>query len=366
MRAKRIVLYALVAGAFLAAGCGQTQMDQNRQEARQRWALSRAEMVTRMAEGCFARGEYGRARQHVEEVLKDHVPHAPLYIVAARLAVEKSDLDGAHLYARTAKSLDPKSAEACYVLGTIEQTRGRSEAALAEFAQASDLAPTEARYALARTEMMIAQGQTAEAAQFLAEAADRMSGRPEVHAALGDTLAMLGRHSEAVVSYRVASRLDANLEGLKGRLATALFYAGAYAEAEPLLAAVADLEPDFAAGWALQMRADCLLALGRVPEARRLWHHSLLMRRDPVLRLVALAKCDLLEGKMPAARQCLEEALLREATHPEANALMGYVLLAQGKPGEARVHLNLALKEARLPGRAAVERLLAQATDDGT
>jgi len=40
---------------------------------------------------------------------------------------------------------------------------------------------------------------------------------------------------------------------------------------------------------------------------------------------------------------------------------MGYVLLAEGRPGEAAPHLTLALRDPQCAGRATVERLLAKA-----
>ena len=40
---------------------------------------------------------------------------------------------------------------------------------------------------------------------------------------------------------------------------------------------------------------------------------------------------------------------------------MGYVLVAEGRSGEAAAHLELALSDPKLPDRAAVERLLDQA-----
>jgi cytochrome c-type biogenesis protein CcmH/NrfG len=80
-----------------------------------------------------------------------------------------------------------------------------------------------------------------------------------------------------------------------------------------------------------------------------------------VAPLVGAAKCDILERRLPSARKALEDALAREPQHSEANALMGYVLLAEGRPGEAAPHLTLALRDPQCAGRATVERLLARA-----
>ena len=361
MRTKRVVLYAAVAGVFLAAGCGQAHMDKKREEARQRWAESRAEMMLKLAEGAFEKGNLGRARQYVDEIAQAGIPYAPIYVLAARLAAEMKDVDQALDYAQAAKAIDPESPEARYVLGTIQQTLGHERDALDEFAKAAELRPDVPRYALAQAEMLVATAQAEAAARCLAEAAERTPGRADVHAALGDVLALLGRYQEAAGAYRIALRLDPQEQGPKERLAMALFHSGACEEAERALAELAESEPDFAAGWVHQMRADCLLALKRTDEARALYSLQTGGTSGGCRPLVALAKCDIVEDRLPSARKLLEAALTDRPQDAEANALMGYVLVAQGRLGEAVSHLKLALKDPACGGRDLVEWLLARA-----
>jgi len=361
VRTKRIILYAAVAGVFLAAGCGQSQMDKDREEARERWAESRAEMMLKLAEGAYEKGNLGRARQYVEEITRAGIPYAPAYVLAARLAAEMKDLEQALDYAQAAKAVDPESPEARYVLGTIQQTMGCERDALDEFAGAVELSPDVPRYALAEAEMLVAAGQVEAAARCLAEAAERMPGRADVHAALGDVLSFLGRHGEAAGSFRVALRLDPKEEGPKERLAMALFYSGACDEAERVLAELAESEPHFAAGWVRQMRADCLLALGRTGEARAFYQRQTGGAVATSRSLIALAQCDIIEDRLASARTFLEKVLAAHSQDAEANALMGYVLLAEGQPGEAVSHLKLALKDPACGNRETVEWLLARA-----
>jgi len=361
VRTKRAILYAAVVGLFLAAGCAQTQMDKDREEAHRRWAESRAEMMYKLAEGCFERGNLARARQYVEEIIQAGAPHAPIYVLAARLAAEMKDLEQALDYARAAKTIGPDSAEARYVLGTIQQTLGHDRDALEEFAKAVELSPDVPKYALAEAEMLVTTGQAEAAARCLAEAAGRTPGRADVHAARGDVLSFLGRYEEAAGSYRIALRLDPEEQGPKERLATALYHSGAWKEAEQVLAELAESEPDFAAGWIFQMRADCLLALGRTGQARALYQRQAGGGSATSRSRIALAKCDILENRLTSAAKRLEGALAAHPREPEANALMGYVLLAQGRPGEAVPHLKLALGDPRCANRDTVEWLLARA-----
>lgn len=361
MRIKRALLYLAVTGLVLVVGCGPTYMDKQREEARHRWAVSRAEMATKMAEGCFQRGEMGRAHQYVDDLVRNGVPYAPLYVLAARLAADKGDLDAARMYADSARTLDPKSAEAHYVLGTIEQALGNTNFALTAFSEAVCLDPNQARYVLAEAELLVAQDQTERAVESLRDATQRMPGRAEVHAALGDVLMFLGKDEQAAGSLRIAVRLEPGRTDLQERLALALYHSGSYAEAESLLGDLALSQPDFAAGWLASMRADCLMAMGRTARAREVYLALSQTRRDSVGPLVGAAKCDILEGRLPSARKALEDTLAREPQHSEANALMGYVLLAEGRPGEAAPHLTLALRDPQCAGRATVERLLAKA-----
>jgi tetratricopeptide (TPR) repeat protein len=358
---KRAALCVAVAGLLLALGCSSkaTNMSTNREEARQRWSASRAEMATKLAQGCYQRGEFGRASEHISELLRQSSPYAPLYVLAGRLAAEKGDLDMARSYADHATELDPNLAEARYVLGTFEQTLGNTDVALAQFGEAARLDPNQPSYILAQTELMVTQGDATQAATVLSEAISRLSGKSELHAALGDVLSVLKRYGEAVGSYRIALRLSNNQqEELRERLAIALYYSGAYAEAATALSELKLTGPDAAAGWAPLMRGECLLALGRLDEAYDIYTAAAAAHPTAPASYIGLAKCDILSNRLPQARKFLEQALTRSPRNAEGNALMGYVLVAEGRSGEAVPHLELALRDPKLSDRAAVEKLL--------
>jgi tetratricopeptide (TPR) repeat protein len=336
-------------------------MEKNRADARQRWDASRAEMATKLAEGCFERGEYGRAQQHVQDLIRSGATYAPAYALGARLAARTGDLEKARELAQSARRIDPTSAQARYVLGTVLQMLGHTEQALEEFSEAARLSPNEAKYVLAEAELMVALDKADLAVASLAEATTLMPGRAEVHAALGDVLVTMGLFGEASFSYRQAMRLNPDLPGLKEHLARALFRAGAYGEAEPLLADLAKSEPAFAARWVTQMLADSLLAQGRVGDARAVYESRRQVAPGAIEPAVGLAKCDILEERFASARARLEAVLAERADHAEAHALMGYVLVATGRPGDALPHLRFALQSPNCEGRATVERLFARA-----
>jgi Tfp pilus assembly protein PilF len=358
---KRTLLFMLAAGLLLAIGCNSQTMSKNRDNARERWAASRAKIATQLAQACFNRGEYAKAEEHLTDLIRADEPYAPMFVLATRLATERGDLDLARAYATNAVTIDPDMAEAHYVLGTVEQTLNHLQAAADEYDQAAMLEPDTARYILAQAEMLVWQQKSDEAVDLLRDASSRMPGRSDIFAALGDVLSMMARYDEAAGCFRVALRLDPNQTYLKERLATALFYSGAYAEAE---SALADLSP--AAGrddqpvWINHMRAESLMAVGRIDEARKMYVALADIQPSAAAPLIGLAKCDLLENHTPQARQWLEKALSRNARDSEANALMGYVLLTEGRTGEAVAYLEQALSDPKLPDRASVERLLGQ------
>jgi Tfp pilus assembly protein PilF len=362
MKIARIMLCTAAVGAVLAAGCGQSQMDNNRKEARQRWDDQRAQMVTKLAEGCYQHNELSRARQHIEELIKSGAMYAPAYELGARLAVEKGDLDKAGEYAATAVRIDPDSPEAHYVLGTVEQTLSHLDQALEEFTAAAELGRANGKYALAQAEMLVTLDRPDEALAVLRDTVDRLPGKADAHTALGDVLVLQKQYEEAVGSYRIALRLCPAQVGLKERLATALYRSGAYADAEPVLAELAETSPSCTgAAWILDMRSTCLLALGRTADARALCKPEVQARATSAAPLIVLAQCDILENQLASAQVSLEAALKREPEHAQANALMGYVLVASGRPGEAVPHLKLALQDPACEGRSTIEHLLARA-----
>jgi len=362
MRIKRFILGAVVIAAVLAAGC-ENYMVGKRDEAEHRWAASRAEMVTNMARNSYERGDFARARDQLDPVIRSSIPFAPAYVLMARLLADQGDLDEARTYACTATTMDGASAEAWYVLGTVEQTLGDRQAALNAFAKAAGEEPANPRYILAEAEMFVAIGQVEAAARSLAGACEQMPGSGEVHAAFGDVLSRLGRYEEAAGQYRIALRLNPENTIPRERLAAALFRSGAYAEAEPILADLHASEPEFASGWICQMRADCLLALRRTDEARALYARRAEAAPEAVAPRVGLARCDILDDRLPEARRHLEEALAQCPDHAEANGLLGYVLTATGRPGEALPHLKLAVKDPACRGRETIRYLLARAEE---
>lgn len=359
---KRIAVGFVVACLVLAAGCeGDRQMQRNREQATDRWETSRGDMAYRLAKGCHDRGEIGAARRHVDDALRKGVRHAPLFALAARLALEEGEMGLAIRYAEAACQLDPDYADATYVLGTIEHAIGKDEQALRHFREASGQAPGESAYPLAEAELLVERDRPAEAADVLNRAIARMAGKAELHAGLGDVRAVQGRYPEAAESYRLAIRLDPSRGELRQRLASALFFAGAYDQAEPILAVLTEASSGDTAQWALRMRAECLMAMGRTEAARKVYKQLLRSEPEAVEPIVALAKCDLSAGRREDARVWIRRALAAERNHPEANALMGYLLVMEGRPAEAVPYLQRALHDPSLEGRETVEGLLARA-----
>ena len=60
------------------------------------------------------------------------------------------------------------------------------------------------------------------------------------------------------------------------------------------------------------MRADCLLALGRIEEARTLFRTDADARPQAAAPLVGLAKCDLLQDRVPVGPAVARKGALEE------------------------------------------------------
>jgi hypothetical protein len=172
---------------------------------------------------------------------------------------------------------------------------------------------------------------------------------PALLAEAGEELLALGKYEEAERLLREARESGAGIEEVNFALAQALEMKGRFAEAEPLLAELCQVSPDFRRGEARVHLARCLDESGRLEEAEVVLR-QLLEERRPVEAQVRLARILMAKGQREEAVRLLEELL------SETRGLPRYLQRMHG--AWLRAARRLRRGKMRLP-RPAVEGAIA-------
>jgi tetratricopeptide (TPR) repeat protein len=170
-----------------------------------------------------------------------------------------------------ALALNPKLAEAHYLLGLVRQQDGRTDAALASFRSALEIDPryAEAQARVCELSTLAARARDAgfaDAQTSCRRAIALDANDPEPHFHLGWNAAKLGNHARAIQEYRTALRLDPKFPRVKFELAMAYLDTQDADHAIPLLREViagdrGNSAARFQLGSALAKKGDCAAAI---------------------------------------------------------------------------------------------------------
>lgn len=244
---------------------------------------------------------------------------APVVLAAAELERRHGDPVAARRLYDLAAELVPESAGPLVGLGHLELASGAPAAAAAAFRRAHARAPAASEPVHGLLAALEVAGDPVELRRALAElrpglrpglaryyegAAARLDGDlPAARAALEDALAL---------EPRLAPALD--------RLARVRLEARDLEGAEELLARLVGVTPASASAW--RDLGTVRFDRGRGPEALDAWRRAAEVDRREDLALVYAAQLHLGQGRPLVARPLVEEALRRNPSRPEAQALL--------------------------------------------
>jgi Tfp pilus assembly protein PilF len=159
----RFVTVAFVLASLASvAGCGSMKNEQ-KIKAKQEWNSARANVLYSLAKDQYATGNFDKSRQTVDEALGMDPQNVGLRILSAKLNIEQGRLENAEGDLKLARATAPKNAEADYLTGVIYQRWQKPQAAFDYYRAASEKAPSELAYVMARAEMLVAMDQQAQA-----------------------------------------------------------------------------------------------------------------------------------------------------------------------------------------------------------
>jgi tetratricopeptide (TPR) repeat protein len=330
------LLIILVITIVLATGCSSgNKKPDPKEEAAKRWNTTRAGVIYSLALSNYESGNFAKARQNIDEASRLAPESAPMRILSAKLHIELGALELAERELATARELDPKNAEAEYLSGVIHQRWRRTESAYDFYMRASEKAPAELAYLLARSEMLVVLGRSDEALALLQQHKGNFENSAAIREAIGHLWIAAGQYRQAADILRQASVLAESDLTIREHLGLALFYAKDYRPAADVLGRLVKND-------AYAKRVDLLIALGesqlhinRPRDARASFETALQVDAANERLWLCLAKAAIELNDERRAELSLKKALALKPGDSEANLLMGYLRLKQERTTEA-------------------------------
>jgi Flp pilus assembly protein TadD len=332
---RSTVLSSAVISLALIAGCSSQHKVTQREKALAQWNGARASVLAGLARDQYNNGNFEKCKQTLDEALKLNPKDARLHVLAAKLAIEQGQLELAERELQEASKLDPKNAEADYLSGAIYQRWQQPQKALEFYEMASDKAPAELAYILARAEMLVAMEKTDQALALLQEKVTYFEHSAVIRDAVGQLLIAQKHFPQAVDVLRQASILGNDDLTIREHLAIALFMNQQYREAGESISRLLGDEKYAKRGDLFLALGECQMQTGKPVEARAsLETASELMPAAPEVWL-SLAKSAIASNDLRRAELSLRRAVALDPASSEAQLLLGYVRLKQNKLDEA-------------------------------
>jgi tetratricopeptide (TPR) repeat protein len=319
-------VFKIILLAGLVAGCA-TQSQTDREVAVQNWNSARGNVLLTLAHDQFKNGDFDKARESVNQSLAMDPKSAPTHILSARIAIEQNQLEFADAELNAARAITPKLPEADYLSGVIYQRWQQPAKALIFYQHASEEAPDELAYLMAKSETLVSLNRQDEALAILDERADHFEHNPVIHDAMGMILLQQNKLDKAVETFRWALILAPDDVTIREHLSMALFQFKRYGEAamnlerlvkDDSLAKRADLHLTL---------AECDVELNRPAEARISAQTAVDLDPSSSAAWLTLAKISLQLGDIRQAEVGVGKALAMEPTSSQAYLLKGYLRL---------------------------------------
>jgi len=329
----RIIAASILA---LATGCASTPKKPTiQQAAKVQWNNERSTIMITLATDQYQAGQFDKARETITDAIKLAPQSAQARVVSAKIAIEQSQLEVADRELRLAREFDPKNPEADYLAGVVCQRWQKADLAYECYTRASEKAPSQLAYLLARAEALVAMDRTDEALKLLQNRVVYFEHSAAIRDAVGQLLLQEKKYSEAVGMLREASVLTPDDLTVREHLGMALFYAKQYDESAAVLSRLATQEK-FAGRSDIQAAlGECYDQLGRYRDARIAYEAATKLDSGSANLWLGLGKAALQLGDTRRAELSVKKAIALDPDGVEANMFLGYVRLKKERFGEA-------------------------------
>lgn len=333
-----VLLAAVVAGCNSSGKKAPTQ----KEAAIQQWNNARASVLLSLANDQYKTGNFDKSRQTVIEALRVTPDNPNLWLLSAKLNIEQGQLEAAERDLKKTLELAPSSAEPHYLLGVIYQRWQKLDMALNEYQIAGDKAPTELAYVLARAEVLVTLDRSREALALLNERMTYFDNSPVIRDAAGQLMMQQGKYEDAAETFRQATMLATDDQGLKERHAKALFFAQRYRESAELLSRLTRDERNATRADLFAMLGESQLHLDRTHDARASFETATQLNPSLVGGWQGIGKVALAGNDLRRAELAIRKAVALDPGDAQNHLLMGYLRLKQDRPGDAMVSFRKA------------------------
>ncbi len=330
-----------------------------RKNAKDRFDRVGAGVATDQAAQALDSGQFTEALKHIDKVVAVNSSDAKARLLRGRIVLEMGRLESATAEFRAAYELNPSCDECLYYLGVVHQRWGRDDEALANYAAARAIEPTNIHYLLSEAETLLALGRVSDADRLVNDSLCHFEFNSSLSHLRSEIAAASGDNDQALQYLELAVTLAPDPSTYQEDLAICAFGAKQW---DRCLTALTALAPTIGQrDDLLRMQARCLVLTGRGSQAR-----DLLVRLEgtqatgvngvSVEHDITLGYIAWLIGDVSRAKVSAERLIARNPTLCDGFLLMGLVLEHSGDLERAEVALAKAC--ALDPKRKVAQELL--------
>lgn len=355
---RSCLVLGLSAAAFLG-GCDSGKKHQTiKEEQYNRWNMTRIGVMAQLAKQQYEVGDYDKCKETLAQCLALNAPHAGIHILAAKVDIEKGNLETAADQLHQASRIDPNDPEPYYLLGVVFQRWQKPDVAADFYTQAFEKKPGDPLYLLAVAEMKITNNKLDEAKKLLEDKIIYFEQTAAIRVALARIASLQNNHDLACKYYRDAVLLLPEDAAIRRSYAEALFDAGKFADAAPIFddlrrrpATSPDGKPDLTADGddkqnTLMLLGQCYLELKRPFDARNTFQEITREHPDAAGAYLGLARACISTNELSVALAAAKKVSRVEPNNADAMILAALVQQKQKKWADAQVTLAPAQKLA--------------------
>ena len=284
-----------------------------------------------MGEVLFREGRYTDALARFEAGIQADPDGIASKIGVAKTRIALERLQDAKDMLRKLREAHPNDVQVAFWMGRAEELLGDKAAAEALYAEAIRLGGTRPEVVepyIALSQLMAAEGRTAEAEAKLAEARRQLPGSSAIHKALGDMYLAAGRYEAARGELEAARQIDPDDLSALFKLGVTLRHMKRYDESAAMFDAVAAADKEYP-GLALE-RGLLYEASNRTHEALEYYQQALAKAPDDPDLMLRVGSTEVAAGHAEQAVEILRKVLQKRPNSAEANHFLGRALLLKG------------------------------------